>query len=853
MKIFFLVFLLFAFVNTSSSQTTTDVNALQRLADEQKYLSEQQRQEVIEYTQNRSMPIRFERDGVVFEMQYIDKNGKPQYLITNNTNSAKTISVNEVYSGGSAGLSLDGSGVVVRQWDVGSVLATHQEFGGRAANLNSKAISWHSTHVAGTIMAAGIVPDAKGLAFAASLRAFDWDLRESEMASEAILGAQVSNHSYSFYRGWQGTAWWGDPGISEQEDYLFGFYDAHARLWDEVAYYGPFHLIVKSASNERGNSGDGSYPPDGPYDCIPQMGVAKNILTVGAVYDIIGGYTQPSDVVMAGFSSWGPVDDGRIKPDIVANGTALYSTDKDSVNDYRSLSGTSMSAPSVTASLALLIQYYENLNGSGSKMRAATLKALAIHTADEAGSNDGPDYEFGWGLMNTLHAIEKIGEDPFTDVLLEHVLLEGESYSRTITTTGTDSIKVTLVWTDYPGTPPSPQLDPIDVMLVSDLDLKVSTGNSVHYPWKLDRDNPSSAATRATENNVDNVEVVSIDNPLNNTVYTITVDHDGNLYNGSQAFSLIISGSIDNAIAAVADFFATNTNLGLGEELELRDASANIPTTWLWAISPTTFSFLNGTDASSQNPQIEFLATGDYSISLSSTNVFGGDTKVRTDYISVTEAVPVYCRGSGGGDEYISGVEMGHISNVNTAADGYSDYTMFSTDIERDSSEQIIIFCGVSYSNDDIGIWVDWNQNKDFYDEDEQVICGVNNGVQGSYSISVPSSAALGLTRMRVRMKYYSTDCGYPCSYTSDGEVEDYSIKVVAATIWTAAVSADWTNPLNWTNGLPDINYNVTIPSSPTGGVFPEIGLSTQAKCNKLIIKSGASVTIHGLLDVDNK
>ena len=63
--------------------------------------------------------------------------------------------------------------------------------------------------------------------------------------------------------------------------------------------------------------------PDGGtdgYDCIGNRGVAKNILTVGAVKDIPAGYSTPADVIIEDYSGWGPTDDGRIKPDIVANG-----------------------------------------------------------------------------------------------------------------------------------------------------------------------------------------------------------------------------------------------------------------------------------------------------------------------------------------------------------------------------------------------------------------------------------------------------------------------------------------------------------------------------------------------------
>jgi hypothetical protein len=565
-KFNFLVLCLLIIVSQSFGQNLTDKKALLDYAASKSIEEQRQKVEAITYAQQNNLPVIIEADGVLMELMYIDKYGQPQYYITDNAVSSATISTNKVNSGGGFGYSLDGSGMTVHEWDGGAVRVTHQEYNGRAVMGDGTTSNhYHSAHVAGTLIASGVVSSAKGMAPAASLRAFDWNSDESEMATEAASNALVSNHSYGYGRGWVWTGsawqWYGNTSISTQEDYLFGFYDSQAQDWDQIARNAPYYLIVKSAGNDRGDGPtNGSYPQDGPYDCISHSGLSKNVMTVGAVEDIPGGYSQPSDVVMSSFSSWGPADDGRIKPDISTNGVSLYSADVSNDSDYQSLSGTSMASPSAAGSLILLQEHYENLNGSGNYMRASTLKAVTIHTADEAGPDPGPDYMFGWGLMNTKRAADVISDDATLNTIEEITLNNGGSYQRTVTAAGGEELQVTVVWTDLAGTPVGNSLDPIDPMIVNELDVKITQASNTYYPWKLNRNNPSAAATRNSENNVDNVEMVTIDNPTGGGQYTITVDHDGTLSGGSQVFSLVVTGITSGTpLPPVADFNADNT------------------------------------------------------------------------------------------------------------------------------------------------------------------------------------------------------------------------------------------------------------------------------------------------------
>lgn len=508
------------------------------------------------------------------KLMYINDNGMPVYYKLHNINAARTISTDDVWPGGGAGYNLTGAATTYAQlgiWDGGGVRLTHQEFGGRVIKGDGwTSTHWHSTHCGGTMIAAGVQANAQGMSYQAQLTSYEWTNDTSEMATAAGNGMRVSSHSYGYAAGWEQSGstwyWYGDVTVSTVEDYGFGFYDSEVALWDQICYDAPNYLICKSAGNDRNDFGPGAggghyywnpgvgwtwstatRDPDGGtdmYDCVGWIGNAKNILAVGAVNDIPGGYTAPGDVVQTSFSSWGFSDDGRVKPDIVANGAGLYSPEDASDTSYLTLSGTSMSTPNASGSINLLQDQYTAVVGG--QARSATMKAIVLHTADEAGANNGPDYENGWGLMNTHSAADLIaGEAVGVPHIREATLVNGMTDYYYVYVNAPSDIRVTVVWTDPPGTPPSPSLNPTTPMLVNDIDVRVEhiPSTTIYYPWRLDRSNPGNAATQA-DNSIDNVEMVDVYSGQPEQ-YRVAVTHKGTLSSGSQDYSIVCSAELD--------------------------------------------------------------------------------------------------------------------------------------------------------------------------------------------------------------------------------------------------------------------------------------------------------------------
>ncbi|MGO4710709.1 S8/S53 family peptidase, partial [Chryseobacterium sp. 2TAF14] len=337
--------------------------------------------------------------------------------------------------------------------------------------------------------------------------------------------------------------------------WFYGAYDSRARQIDNICYNNPYYLPVVSAGNDRNSTeapGSTQIAAKAGYDMIFGHGNAKNVITVAAVNQVTD-YVDPSSVVMSSFSSWGPSDDGRIKPDISMKGVNVRSTLSTSDTAIGFMSGTSMASPGITGVVLLLQQYYNQLYNN--YMKAATVKGLILHTADEAGQFPGPDYEFGWGLVNAQKAAIAIRDKNSTvstskSVIEELTLANNSTFTKTITANGTSPLKVSISWTDPQSTNHNTgTTDPSTVYLINDLDVKVTKNDTNYYPWKLQgMALPYESPTNVSTNNVDNFERVDINNPVG--TYTITVSHKGTLTSGNQNFSLIVTGDNLSTLSA---------------------------------------------------------------------------------------------------------------------------------------------------------------------------------------------------------------------------------------------------------------------------------------------------------------
>ncbi|MEI6750369.1 MAG: GEVED domain-containing protein, partial [Bacteroidota bacterium] len=238
----------------------------------------------------------------------------------------------------------------------------------------------------------------------------------------------------------------------------------------------------------------------------------------------------------------------------------------------------------------------------------------------------------------------------------------------------------------------------------------------------------------------------------------------------------------NSSVPPVAAFTASSTSPAANTTVTFTDQSTNIPTSWAWSFSPNTVVYMGGTTASSQNPQVQFTALGQYSVTLTATNGYGSDAEVKANYISVipyTYCIPTYTTGTSSND-YITLVQLGTINNATgaSASPYYTYYSSMSTNLTPGSAYTITLSPGTYASNNYIAVWIDYNQNGVF-DATEKLgnILAPPTPATSVINFTVPAGATTGTTRMRVREVYNNTTID-PCVSYTYGETEDYNVNI---------------------------------------------------------------------------
>lgn len=421
---------------------------------------------------------------------------------------------NTLYSFSENGLKYRGDGVRVMMQDDGFI-GPHIDFTGRinqsfCSSCSSSSTDNHGDHVAGTIMGAGnLDPSARGMAHGVELFVYN-----------------SSNNNY------------GDvPNLYENEDVFItsksysdgcnsGYSSLTRSLDQQVRLYPSLIHVFSSGNNGTSDCDYGAGAGWGNVTGGHKSG--KNVIAVGNL---------TSTGSLAGSSSRGPATDGRIKPDICGVGTAVNSTIYG--NEYASFTGTSMSCPGVSGTIAQLFDAYRDLN-AGANPDAALIKGTILNTADDFG-NPGPDYKHGWGSLNARRAVEVLQNQTY---VTDQISNGGLNNHLIQVPADVKELRVMLYWMDYEGSTSA------SIALVNDLDLTMNDPAATLFePWVLDP-TPTVAALDANaipgQDRLNNMEQITIDNPMMGE-YTLNV-HGFSIPQGPQDYYIVYSFVMEDII-----------------------------------------------------------------------------------------------------------------------------------------------------------------------------------------------------------------------------------------------------------------------------------------------------------------
>lgn len=401
---------------------------------------------------------------------------------------------------------LTGNGVKVGMWELWNPDTTHDDLENRITIVEYLGTGDHPTHVAGTLGGDGTLSSGTYRGIATNATFYSYIVQE-----EGQLEPEDHNEAINIFDIDLSLNSWGLPDMA--------LYTVESAKYDNIVKgcYGKRIPIIFAAGNSQLET------PDGFRTVLAPGATAKNTITVGATL-------SDNDAIARSVnwgSSFGPTEDGRIKPDVMAPGcenstphnkydTSIWSTVPP--DTYSGKCGTSMAAPVVSGTIALMWEEFRK--GLGTKYQLvplpSTFKAILIHTADDVNAV-GPDFRTGYGRINVKAAIDTIRCEALNTKIIENEISmkEVENYSLNVPLQ-TAELKVTLVWDDEPGTPYYTK------ELVNDLDLTLTDPcATLHYPWVLDYNSPANPAATGIDR-LNNVEQVYVSDPVSG-VWTINV------------------------------------------------------------------------------------------------------------------------------------------------------------------------------------------------------------------------------------------------------------------------------------------------------------------------------------------
>lgn len=423
-------------------------------------------------------------------------------------------------------LGFDGTGVTVAVADSGLADGVpegmHPDLAGRAdvfffyGRLEDAADEHgHGTHVTGIIAGDGATGETDefdnlwGLGVAPGARIVTQRLFDGLGGYEAPPTFETMTRDAVRAGAVIGSNSWGDD-TQGRYDISAAEFDALVRDADALAAGDQPYILEFSA----GNAGPGA-------QTIGSPAVAKNVIATGASQNDRYGYLIYEDgpEAMADFSSRGPCEDGRIKPDLVAPGTWIASLQSSSATDqnawlpisplYQFQGGTSQSGPGVSGAAAVFVQFYRALHANATPS-PALVKAALINSAtdladDEGGTTPVPNFDEGWGRVTLTNLIGTSRGVQFHDQAVtltnrqvwEHRFLSGDPRVP---------LKLTLTYTDVPGLPAAVPA------LVNDLDLEVVAPDGTFYRGNA-FDAGESIPNALSADDINNVEGVHLAAP----------------------------------------------------------------------------------------------------------------------------------------------------------------------------------------------------------------------------------------------------------------------------------------------------------------------------------------------------